>query len=74
MGKRARSILDPDGQLAARAAAIKADFFDRRWEKYMEKVRWLESHPENREGADKTWVLDASEAYRAIYRNAVRVR
>lgn len=74
MSKRARSIFDPDGTLAARAAAIKADFFDHRWERYMEMVRWLENHQENREGADKTWVARAAEQYREHYRRAERTR
>jgi len=68
------SILDPDGTLAAKVAAIRADFFTNRWEKYMEMVRWLEAHPENRDGADKTWVARATEAYRTHFRRALRVR
>ncbi len=67
-------MIDPDGTLRARADAIKTDFLDNRWERYMEMVRRLEAHPENREGADKTWVARATEEYRRHFRHAVRLR
>ncbi len=73
MSAKRHPILDPDGTLRARADAIKADFLENRWERYIEMVRRLEAHPENREGADKTWVARAREQYRQHFRNAARL-
>lgn len=66
-------ILDPEGTLRARADAIKADFLENRWDRYMAMVRRLEAHPENREGADKTWVAQAKGQYQRHFRHAARV-
>ncbi len=73
MSAKRHPILDPDGTLRARADAIKADLLENRLERYIEMVRRLEAHPENREGADKTWVARAREQYRQHFRNAARL-
>ena len=73
MATDAHSTLDPDGTLRARADAIKADFLENRWERYMEMVHRLESHPENQDGADKTWVARLVKSYQDLFRKAVRV-
>ncbi len=72
MSAERHPILDPDGTLRARADEIKADFLENRWQRYMAMVRRLEAHPENREGADKTWVDRAREQYRQHFRHATR--
>ncbi len=74
MSGKKHPILDPDGTLRARADAVKADFLEHRWERYMELARRLEAHLENRDGADKTWVARATEEYRQHFRHAVRLR
>ncbi len=47
---------------------------DREWEDYLALVRKVEAHPENRPGADKSWIEQALTSYRRHYRQAVRVR
>ena len=74
MSVKQHSVLDPDGTLRARADAVKADFLENRWQRYMELIHRLEAHPENRDGADKTWVARATEQYRQHFRHAVRLR
>jgi hypothetical protein len=39
-------------------------------EELMVLVRKLQAHPENRNGADKTWVLDRNRSFRAFFRAA----
>ncbi len=73
MSGEGHPILDPDGAIRARADAIKVDFLENRWDRYLEMVRRLEAHPENREGADKTWVARLDQAYKRLVRKAVRV-
>jgi len=55
------------------ADAAMEDFFANRWDDYLEAVRELEALPENQSGADKSWVLEARELYRARYRNVTRI-
>ncbi len=74
MSAQRHPFLDPDGTLRAQADAIKDDFLKNRWERYEKMVRRLEAHPENREGADKTWVAKLDHAYKELVRKAVRVR
>jgi hypothetical protein len=42
--------------------------------RYLAAVERWEARPENRSGADKTWVEDALAAYRRHYARAERVR
>jgi hypothetical protein len=39
-------------------------------EELMVLVRKLQAHPENRDGADKTWVLDGIRRFQAFFRAA----
>ncbi len=48
-----------DEDLYRRAEAATAEFLEHRWNAYVAAVDRLEGHPENRDGADKTWVLRA---------------
>jgi hypothetical protein len=43
-------------------------------ERYRRAIERLESLPENRSGADKTWVERALASWQAHYARAVRVR
>ena len=73
MSSKGHPIIDPDGTLRARADAIKVEFLENRWDRYLAMVRRLEAHPENLEGADKTWVARLDQAYKRLVRKAVRV-
>lgn len=42
--------------------------------KYLERVKWLERHPDNQSGADKTWVERLVETSREHFKQAVRIR
>jgi hypothetical protein len=55
------------------AQAAGEEFLTHRWDAYLEMVRRVEELPENRSGADKSWVERACEEYRRHYRNAVPV-
>ena len=74
MNTKHHPILDPDGKLHTRVARIKSDFLANRYDRYLEMVRQLEDHPENQDGADKTWVAQALEQYRQHFQHAVRIR
>jgi hypothetical protein len=63
--------LEPIRRQAAEAAR---DFFEKRFDSYLDLVRQVEAWPENQSGADKGWVEEASEEYWSHYRNAVRVK
>ncbi len=55
------------------AEAAAEEFLSQRWDQYLEMVRQVEALPGNQSGTDKTWVDEATEAYRQHYRSAVRV-
>ena len=56
------------------AAAAARDFFENRFDAYLEMVRQVEAWPENQSGADKGWVEEASEEYWSHYRDAIRIK
>lgn len=67
-------VSQPDWAAIRRdAEAAARDLLDHRWDAYMAMVRRIEERPENRSGADKTWVSKASAAWREHYRNARKV-
>ncbi len=55
------------------AEAATEEFLNQRWDSYLEKVRRVEALPDNQNGADKSWVDKATEAYRQLYRGSVRI-
>lgn len=65
-------VFGPDLERATEEAV--KEFLESEWDDYMVLVRKLANHPENRPGADKTWVEDLLEMNRLHYRNTVRVR
>ena len=56
------------------ADAAAKDFLDNRWDAYMAKVRRVEGFPENQNGSDKTWVDQATAAWRHHYRHTRQAR
>lgn len=51
-----------------------AEFLDRGFEAYLALVRRAAAHPENRRGADKTWVEQGMWDFQQHYLKAVRRR
>jgi hypothetical protein len=62
-----------DEELYLLAEKAWEDFLEHEYADYLRLVEKLEAHPENRDGADKTWVLRSQQAWREMFRRAVQV-
>lgn len=60
-----------DEELYRLAEEAWADFLEHEYADYLRLVERLEAHPENRDGADKSWVFKAHAAWREMVRRAV---
>lgn len=49
--------------LYRRADAAARDFLERDWPHYLRRVEKIEAHPDNRDGADKSWVHRSHDAW-----------
>ena len=63
-----RQYLDLDSSQTDAADAVA--ILEAHWDQYLEAVRRLEALPQNRTGADKSWVHRARDRYREHYRKA----